>query len=60
MTLPDGSEHLTETDLLPLSADRDPSASRRYESGAGPCSELTDEPYTVVRRTFVLEPITAD
>ncbi|WP_329459041.1 dioxygenase family protein [Streptomyces sp. NBC_01497] len=28
-----------------------------YEAGTGPCRELTDERYTVVRHTFVLEPV---
>ncbi|MFD8999548.1 dioxygenase [Streptomyces sp. NPDC059582] len=31
----------------------------RYEADAGPCRELTDEPYTALRRTFVLEPVAA-
>ncbi|MET9353135.1 dioxygenase [Streptomyces sp. NPDC006617] len=31
-----------------------------YEAGSGPCREVTDEPYTLVRRTFVLEPRPAD
>ncbi|GAA1714304.1 dioxygenase [Streptomyces yatensis] len=31
-----------------------------YAADAGPCSELTDEPYTLLRHTFVLEPRTAD
>ncbi|BBJ45984.1 intradiol ring-cleavage dioxygenase [Streptomyces antimycoticus] len=31
-----------------------------YAAGAGPCSELTDEPYTLLRHTFVLEPRPAD
>ncbi|MFD0502634.1 hypothetical protein ACFQ0G_06175 [Streptomyces chiangmaiensis] len=31
-----------------------------YEADAGPCRELTDEPYTVLRRTFVLEPLAVD
>ena len=28
-----------------------------YEADAGPCRELTDKPYTLLRRTFVLEPV---
>jgi hydroxyquinol 1,2-dioxygenase len=31
-----------------------------YEAGAGPCRGLTDEPYTLLRHTFVLEPRPAD
>ncbi|MER8157954.1 dioxygenase [Streptomyces sp. NPDC094472] len=31
-----------------------------YAADAGPCSELTDEPYTLLRHTFVLEPRPAD
>ncbi|WP_406432941.1 hydroxyquinol 1,2-dioxygenase [Streptomyces sp. NBC_00631] len=31
-----------------------------YESDAGPCRGLTDVPYTLLRRTFVLEPHSTD
>jgi hydroxyquinol 1,2-dioxygenase len=31
-----------------------------YEADAGPCRGLTDVPYTLLRRTFVLEPLPAD
>lgn len=31
-----------------------------YKADAGPCRGLTDEPYTHLRRTFVLEPLPAD
>ncbi|MEU9288560.1 dioxygenase [Streptomyces sp. NPDC048275] len=31
-----------------------------YEADAGPCRELTDEPYTLLRRAFVLEPLPVD
>ncbi|WP_275558140.1 dioxygenase [Streptomyces sp. 5-6(2022)] len=31
-----------------------------YEADTGPCRELTDEPYTLLRHTFVLEPRPAD
>jgi hydroxyquinol 1,2-dioxygenase len=30
-----------------------------HEAGEGPCSGQTDEPYTLLRRTFVLEPLPA-
>ncbi|MFE7170311.1 dioxygenase [Streptomyces sp. NPDC057616] len=30
-----------------------------HEADAGPCGGLTDEPYTLLRRTFVLEPLPA-
>ncbi|MEU2617711.1 dioxygenase [Streptomyces sp. NPDC007157] len=31
-----------------------------YEADTGPCRGLTDVPYTLLRRTFVLEPLPAD
>ncbi|MBO3679199.1 dioxygenase [Streptomyces sp. NEAU-YJ-81] len=31
-----------------------------YAADAGPCGELTDEPYTLLRHTFVLEPRPVD
>jgi hydroxyquinol 1,2-dioxygenase len=31
-----------------------------YPADAGPCPGLTDVPYTLLRHTFVLEPLTAD
>jgi hydroxyquinol 1,2-dioxygenase len=31
-----------------------------YAADAGPCRGLTDVPYTLLRHTFVLEPMPAD